>query len=154
MMIDWDVPISMADGAVLRADVFRPDDGARHTVIMTLGPYAKGLAFQEGYAAMWDNLVREHQDAVAGSTNWETVDPEKWVPDGYAPAAAAPGRDLPLGGRERLLPRVHPPRRDPRHLRPPVVSGAGQFGSVRARARWPATPGHRGAHRRPGTAER
>ena len=48
----------------------------------------KGLAFQEGYAAMWDNLVREHPDAVAGSTNryqnWETADPEKWVPDGYA----------------------------------------------------------------------
>jgi hypothetical protein len=88
MIIDWDVPISMADGTVLRADVFRPDDGARHPVIMTHGPYAKGLAFQAGYAAMWDNLVREHPDAVAGSTNrylnWETVDPEKWVPDGYA----------------------------------------------------------------------
>jgi len=88
MIIDWDVPIPMADGTVLRADVFRPDGGVRHAVIMTLGPYAKGLAFQEGYAAMWDNLVREHPDAVAGSTNrylnWETVDPEKWVPDGYA----------------------------------------------------------------------
>jgi uncharacterized protein len=81
MIIDWDVPVSMADGTVLRADVFRPDDDARHAVIMTLGPYAKGLAFQEGYAARWDNLVREHPDAVAGSTNrylnWETVDPEK-----------------------------------------------------------------------------
>ena len=88
MIIDWDVPISMADGTVLRADVFRPDDGARHPVIMTHGPYAKGLAFQKGYAAMWDNLVREHPDALAGSTNryqnWETADPEKWVPDGYA----------------------------------------------------------------------
>jgi len=26
MIIDWDVPISMADGTVLRADVFRPDE--------------------------------------------------------------------------------------------------------------------------------
>jgi putative CocE/NonD family hydrolase len=55
---------------------------------MTHGPYAKGLAFRQGYAPMWDNLVREHPDAIAGSTNrylnWETVDPEKWVPDGYA----------------------------------------------------------------------
>jgi predicted acyl esterase len=88
MTIDWDVPIAMADGTVLRADVFRPGGGGQYPVIMTYGPYAKGLAFQEGYAAMWDNLVREHPDAVAGSTNrylnWETVDPEKWVPDGYA----------------------------------------------------------------------
>jgi uncharacterized protein len=88
MIIDLDVPIAMTDGTVLRADVFRPEGDGRYPVIMTHGPYAKGLAFQEGYAAMWDSLVREHPDAVAGSTNrylnWETVDPEKWVPDGYA----------------------------------------------------------------------
>jgi hypothetical protein len=88
MIIEWDVPIAMADGTVLRADVFRPEGDGRYPVIMTHGPYAKGLAFQEGYAAMWDNLMREHPDAVAGSSNrylnWETVDPEKWVPDGYA----------------------------------------------------------------------
>lgn len=87
MRIDWDVPITMDDGIMLRADVFRPDDGERHPVLMTHGPYAKGLAFQEGYQAMWSNLEAEHPDALAGSSNryqnWETVDPEKWVPDGY-----------------------------------------------------------------------
>ena len=87
MIIDWDVPITMDDGLVLRADVFRPDDTEPHPVLMTHGPYAKGLAFQDGYAAMWANLEAEHPDALAGSSNqlqnWETVDPEKWVPDGY-----------------------------------------------------------------------
>lgn len=87
MRIDWDVPVPMSDGAVLRADIFRPDDTGRYPVLMTLGPYGKGLAFQEGFAAMWNRLATAYPDAVANSTNdyqvWETPDPEKWVPDGY-----------------------------------------------------------------------
>jgi predicted acyl esterase len=85
--IDWDVPIAMDDGLVLRADVFRPEADARYPVIMTHGPYAKWLAFQDGFPRQWANLETEHPDALAGSSNryqnWETVDPEKWVPDGY-----------------------------------------------------------------------
>ena len=87
MRIDWDVPITMDDGLVLRGDVFRPDDAGQYPVIMTHGPYAKWLAFQDGFPRQWAILEFEHQDAVAGSSslyqNWETVDPEKWVPDGY-----------------------------------------------------------------------
>ncbi|MFE7030786.1 CocE/NonD family hydrolase [Streptomyces sp. NPDC057621] len=87
MRIEWDVPVALSDGSIVRADVFRPDDDKLHPVIMTLGPYAKGLAFQDGYAGMWRNLAKNYPDALAGSSNkyqvWETVDPEKWVPDGY-----------------------------------------------------------------------
>ncbi|MGH2940397.1 MAG: CocE/NonD family hydrolase [Solirubrobacterales bacterium] len=87
MQIDRDVAIPMDDGVVLRADVFRPDDGTPGPVIMTHGPYAKGLSFQEGYAPMWQALERDHPEVLEGSSNrfqnWETVDPEKWVPDGY-----------------------------------------------------------------------
>ncbi len=46
MRIDWDVPITMDDGIVLRADVFRPAMEGRFPVLMTYGPYAKGLAFR------------------------------------------------------------------------------------------------------------
>ena len=49
MRIDWDVPIAMDDGLVVRADVFRPMKEGKHPVILTYGPYAKGLAFQDGY---------------------------------------------------------------------------------------------------------
>ena len=66
MIIEWDVPITMDDGVVLRADVFRPDDDGRYPVIMSHGPYAKGLSFQEGYAALWANLEAEHPDALGG----------------------------------------------------------------------------------------
>jgi uncharacterized protein len=88
MRIDLDVPVPMPDGTVLRADVYRPAAEGRYPVIMTHGPYAKGLAFQTAFAGMWKPLSAKYPDAVAGSSNryqnWETADPEKWVPDGYA----------------------------------------------------------------------
>jgi len=88
MRIDWDVPIEMDDGLVLRADVYRPEREGRYPVILSYGPYAKGLAFQDGYPSAWQRMVAEHPDVAHGSTNkyqnWEVVDPEKWVPDGYA----------------------------------------------------------------------
>jgi len=87
MHIDWDVPIEMEDGLVLRADVFRPDPDGSFPVILSYGPYAKGLAFQEGYPDQWRLMTSQHPDVEAGSSNryqnWEVVDPEKWVPDGY-----------------------------------------------------------------------
>jgi uncharacterized protein len=88
MRVEWDVPIRMDDGTELRADVFRPPGDGAHPVILSYGPYAKGLSFQEGYPDQWAIMVREHPDVSAGSSNkyqnWEVVDPEKWVPDGYA----------------------------------------------------------------------
>ena len=88
MHIDWDVPIALADGLVLRADVYRPVKAGKYPVIMTYGPYAKWLHFEDGYKTAWDRMAEIHPDVMAGSTNkyqnWEVVDPEKWVPDGYA----------------------------------------------------------------------
>jgi predicted acyl esterase len=88
MHIDWDVPIAMDDGLVLRADVFRPLKPGRYPVILSYGPYAKGLAFQDGYPSAWQRMVEKHPDVAAGSSNkyqsWEVVDPEKWVPHDYA----------------------------------------------------------------------
>jgi predicted acyl esterase len=88
MQIDWDAPITMDDGVVLRADVFRPADVGTHPVILSYGPYAKGLLFQEGYKGNWARLIKAAPEVLRGSSNkyqnWELVDPEKWVPDGYA----------------------------------------------------------------------
>ena len=88
MQIDWDVPIKMDDGLVLRADVFRPLGKGKHPVIMTYGPYAKWLTFEQGYHSAWNIMCREHPDVPSHSSNkyqsWEVVDPEKWVPAGYA----------------------------------------------------------------------
>lgn len=88
MVVEWDVPIAMDDGLVLRADVYRPVGAGRQPVLLTHGPYAKGLSFQEGFAFAWQQLEREHPEALEGSSNkyqaWETPDPEIWTRDwGY-----------------------------------------------------------------------
>ncbi len=87
MRVDWDAAIRVDDALVLRADVFRPEAEGRHPVILSYGPYAKGLGFQDGYPSAWQRMVAEHPDVARGSSNkyqnWEVVDPEKWVPEGY-----------------------------------------------------------------------
>jgi len=87
MRIDWNVPITMDDGLVLRADVYRPIPEGKYPALLSYGPYAKGLAFQDGYPDQWERMVAQHPDVAAGSSNkyqsWEVVDPEKWVPEGY-----------------------------------------------------------------------
>ena len=89
MLIERDVAVTLRDGTLLRADVFRPADGLPAPVILSMGPYAKALPFYEGaYRERWERLVAEHPDVTDGSTgrhaNWETLDPEQWVPHGYA----------------------------------------------------------------------
>jgi predicted acyl esterase len=78
----------MDDGLMLRADVYRPTQPGAYPVILSYGPYAKWLHFEDGYRTAWEIMVHEHPDLLRGSTNayqsWEVVDPEKWVPDGYA----------------------------------------------------------------------
>jgi predicted acyl esterase len=87
MRIDWDTPIEMDDGLVLRADVFRPVADGKYPVILSYGPYAKGLAMQEGYKHAWVRIIKAAPETLEGSSNkyqnWELFDPEKWVPDGY-----------------------------------------------------------------------
>jgi predicted acyl esterase len=87
MRIAWDVPVTMDDGLVLRADVFLPLTPGRYPALLSYGPYGKGLAFQDGYKTAWEIMCRDNPDAVANTSNryanWEVVDPEKWVPDGY-----------------------------------------------------------------------
>jgi len=87
MRVDWDVPIVMDDGLVLRADIYRPMAEGTYPVLLTYGPYAKGLSFQEGYPSAWNRMAEKHPDVTAGSSNlyqnWEVTDPEKWVPHGY-----------------------------------------------------------------------
>ncbi|WP_011297959.1 CocE/NonD family hydrolase [Cupriavidus necator] len=87
MQIDWDVEILMDDGLLVRADVFRPEEEGRYPVLMSYGPYAKGLPFQAGFPTQWQSLTEKHPEVLRGSSgkyaNWETADPERWVPLGY-----------------------------------------------------------------------
>jgi len=88
IIFERDLPIEMDDEVTLRCDVFRPDTTEKVPVIMTLGPYGKGIRYQEGYKAEWEWLIERHPELAEHSTLsymvWEVVDPEIWVRDGYA----------------------------------------------------------------------
>ena len=88
MIIERDVSIPTSDGLVLKADVFRPSDAKPGPVIvMTLGPYGKGVPYSVGYAPQWKWLTSTYPNLLPGSSKeymvWETVDPEIWVNWGY-----------------------------------------------------------------------
>jgi putative CocE/NonD family hydrolase len=76
MVIEKDVAIPLRDGAILYADVFRPEGGSeRFPAIMNLGPYQKDK--------LWippDDLAEKANPYLA----WETANPMWWCPRGYA----------------------------------------------------------------------
>jgi uncharacterized protein len=88
MRVEFDVPIEADDGLVLRADVYRPAADGKYPVIMSYGPYAKGMSFPDSRPYAWKHLVESYPEVTQGSSSryqaWEVADPEKWVPDGYA----------------------------------------------------------------------
>src|SRR5262249_11896478 len=74
IVVEKDVDIPMRDGARLKADVFRPDDAGTFPAILNLGPYQKDK--------LWvppGNLEEKPNPLM----NWETVNPQWWVPKGY-----------------------------------------------------------------------
>ena len=75
LIIEKDVDVPMRDGARLKADVFRPDDGGKFPAILNLGPYQKDK--------LWVPPPTLEEKATP-NMNWETVTPEWWVPRGYA----------------------------------------------------------------------
>ncbi|KAB1139652.1 CocE/NonD family hydrolase [Streptomyces luteolifulvus] len=76
--LDKDIAVPVRDGTVLRADVFRPSSPGRYPVIMTHGPYGKDIHFEDFNAGAY-SIIDEHGPYM----NWETVNPEWWVPQGY-----------------------------------------------------------------------
>jgi hypothetical protein len=76
LIVEKDVKITLRDGAILYADVFRPDGGSeRFPAIMNMGPYQKDR--------LWippDDLEEEANPHLA----WETGNPMWWCPRGYA----------------------------------------------------------------------
>ena len=75
LKIEKDVDVPMRDGARLKADVFRPDDGGKFPAILNLGPYQKDKLWVPPAAL---------EEKATPHMNWETVTPEWWVPRGYA----------------------------------------------------------------------
>ena len=61
MRIDWDMPITMDDGLVLRCDVFRRSKRAAIPVILSHGPYASGCTSKTATrppGSAWSKSIR------------------------------------------------------------------------------------------------
>jgi len=73
-LLEKNVDVTMRDGALLKADVFRPKGDGKYPAILNLGPYQKDK--------LW---VTPPSLEEAGNEfmNWETVNPEIWIPEGY-----------------------------------------------------------------------
>lgn len=89
LRVEKDVPVPMSDGNVLRANLFRPAAEGRFATILAMGIYGKDEHFADAFKPQWETLLRIYPDLCRnGSTGrylrWENVDPERWVPDGYA----------------------------------------------------------------------
>ena len=88
MALDKDVEIALSDGAVLRADVYRPVADGKYPALMTYGPYGKDSHISQFMGEGWPKLKARYPEIVADSTSqhmvFERPDPEVWVPHGYA----------------------------------------------------------------------
>src|SRR3984893_7434160 len=75
IVIEKDLDVPMRDGARLKADVFRPRDADKFPAILNLGPYQKDKLW-----VVPDTLEEQPNEWM----NWETINPQWWVPRGYA----------------------------------------------------------------------
>ncbi len=89
MTIDWDVPVTVRDGTVLRVNVFRPAGQRPVAVILSAHPYGKdriprrtrsGRRLNPQYRLFpQPGMIR-----ISDLAGWEAPDPAFWVGHGYA----------------------------------------------------------------------
>ncbi len=72
MRLEFDIAIEADDGAILRADVFRPLTGGTCPVILSYGPYAKGMSFPDSRPYAWKHLVDRYPEVTNGSSHLES----------------------------------------------------------------------------------
>lgn len=105
--VDFDVPVPMRDGVVLRANVFRPDDGGAGTypVLVTRTPYGKDLPLGEsGFSAAqfakrgYITVVQDARGCFASAGDWMPFTAEGYDgADTIAWAARLPGANGTVG---------------------------------------------------------
>jgi predicted acyl esterase len=87
--VDWNVPVMVRDGTVLRVNVFRPKGPGPFPVLMSAHPYGKDkipAKSRSGRGAPLQSrlLPQPHRVRISAYTSWEAPDPNVWVREGYA----------------------------------------------------------------------
>jgi putative CocE/NonD family hydrolase len=88
LTIDHDVAVTMRDGTVLRANIYRPPGEGRFPVLLAAHPYGKDKLPAKtlfGYRVSVQYRVLRQTDKVHFSTltGWEAPDPAWWTERGY-----------------------------------------------------------------------
>lgn len=85
---EWDVPVTVRDGTVLRVNVFRPAGDDPVPVILCAHPYGKdhipANAARRRPNTQYRAFPQPHPIRFSEWTGWEAPDPATWVPRGYA----------------------------------------------------------------------
>ena len=68
------IELVMSDGIKLSADVFRPEADGKYPVILTMTPYQKDMPW---------TVPPDHEAPQGEYQNWESPNPDRWVPKGY-----------------------------------------------------------------------
>src|SRR3954454_21817156 len=93
--IEFDVPATMRDGTVLRADVYRPGGDGPWPVLLMRTPYGKQFLGNAAYAAIRRGFIAVFQDVrgrFASEGEWEPLTNEEQDGDDTVRwAAALPG---------------------------------------------------------------
>ena len=85
IVFERSVAVPMRDGMKLSANVFRPIEGKRVPVLMSVTPYGKDkLPDRIGNFFMWLAGVRFGDIRISPYTGFEAPDPFFWVSAGYA----------------------------------------------------------------------
>jgi predicted acyl esterase len=100
ILIEWNVPVRVRDGTVLRVNVFRPRTSSPVPVIMSAHPYGKDKIPAKALSGRGPNLQarlvpQPHKMRISALTSWEAPDPAFWTRHGYAVVNA----DLRGGGK-------------------------------------------------------
>lgn len=88
ILIGRDIPITVSDGVVVRANVYRPDDDSTvFPTIVNMGPYGKDVPMSRLYPERYSRMIQQYPDVLSHSSGrlltWEVPDAERWVPLGY-----------------------------------------------------------------------
>lgn len=89
VVFERDVAVAVRDGTVLRANVFRPEGGGRHPVLLSAQPYGKDALPKRtrrgGYRTPLQYRLAANDEPLTRSawTGLEAPDPAYWVPRGY-----------------------------------------------------------------------
>jgi len=82
VQFDRDVPVAMRDGVRLMVNVFRPAQGGRHPVVLSVSPYGKD-EIPEDYGLFRALGMEPGPIRTSDYAAFEAPDPGFWVPFGY-----------------------------------------------------------------------